>query len=56
MLKGINTVIMENDYTNINHKNYVDEVLKTYGLSVFHQEGGGWGPCSDFFYEVWVRI
>lgn len=56
MLKNINTVIMENDYWNIGHKNFVDSVLRLNGLDVSHQEAGGWGPCQKFFFEVWKRV
>jgi hypothetical protein len=46
---------MENDYNDIKQKEYVDLVLKQNGLDIVHQESGGWGPCSNFFYEVWKR-
>lgn len=55
ILNNINLVIMENDYHNIEHKKYIDDNLKKNGLSVVYSEGGGWGPCADFFYEVWKR-
>lgn len=56
ILNNINLIIMENDYHDIEHKKYVDQLLKENGLSVIHSEGGGWGPCADYFYEVWKRI
>ena len=55
MLNNINLIIMENDYHDIEHKNYIDSILKNKGFVVIHSEGGGWGPCTDFFYEVWKR-
>ena len=55
ILKNIDTVIMENDYVDISHKNFVDSVLRLNGMDVIHQEGGGWGPCINFFFEVWKR-
>lgn len=56
LLSNIKTVIMENDYHNIEHKKYVDKILQKYGLSIAFQQCGGWGPCADFFYEVWKRL
>jgi FkbM family methyltransferase len=55
ILNNINLIIMENDYHDIEQKKYIDGILKEKGLSVIHSEGGGWGPCADFFYEVWKR-
>jgi len=55
ILNNINLIIMENDYTNINHKKYVDDVLKNNNFFVDYVEGGGWGPCSNNFFEVWKR-
>ena len=55
ILNNINLVIMENDYDDIEHKKYIDSVLKEKGLSVIYSEGDGWGPCADNFYEVWKR-
>lgn len=55
ILNNINLVIMENDYDDIEHKKYIDSVLKEKGLSVVYSEGDGWGPCADYFYEVWKR-
>jgi FkbM family methyltransferase len=55
ILDNINLVIMENDYDDIEHKKYINSVLKEKGLSVIYSEGDGWGPCADFFYEVWKR-
>ena len=55
VLNNINLIIMENDYHDINNKNYIDEVLKKSGFSVIHSEAGGWGPCSNNFFEVWQK-
>lgn len=55
LLNNIQTVIMENDYNDINHKNKVDQILKEKGLRRIYVKGGGWGPCKDNFFEVWVR-
>jgi FkbM family methyltransferase len=53
ILNGINLIIMENDYNDISHKKYIDSVLKESGFNIIYTESGGWGPCYDFFYEVW---
>lgn len=55
LLNNIQTVIMENDYNDINHKNKVDEILKEKGLHRIYVKGGGWGPCKNNFFETWVR-
>ena len=46
---------MENDYTDIERKNYVDYVLTQHNFYVDYTETGGWGPCYNKFFEVWVR-
>jgi FkbM family methyltransferase len=56
ILNNVNLIIMENDYHNIYHKNYVDTVLKKYNFKVNYQEIGGWGPCQNRFFEVWRRV
>ena len=55
ILNGINLIIMENDYFDISPKNYIDSVLKEKGFYVDYSQRGGWGPCENFFYEVWKR-
>jgi FkbM family methyltransferase len=56
LLNGINMIIMENDYHDINKKNYVDYVLKNYNFEVVYVESGGWGPCYNNFFEVWKKL
>jgi len=56
VLTGINMIIMENDYRNIEHKRYIDNVLKNNNMSVIFSQAGGWGPCQEFFFEVWQKI
>ena len=56
ILQNIRLIIMENDYNEIEHKEYVDKCLTQSGLQRVHWEAGGWGPCFDRFYEVWKRI
>jgi len=55
MLTNINTIIMENDYKDINQKNKVDEIIKANGFKRVYKEAGGWGPCYEFFFEVWKK-
>jgi FkbM family methyltransferase len=55
MLDHINLIIMENDYHDITHKEYVDKVLKEKHFYVDYVESGGWGPCYANFFEVWKK-
>lgn len=55
ILDGIKTVIIENDFVDIEHKRFVDKVMIKKGLLRVYVEAGGWEPCVDFFYEVWQR-
>ena len=59
MLDNIHTVIMENDYHNVNHKQTVDTILTSKGFKVIYKERGvpwaSWSPCYEYFYEVWKK-
>ena len=55
ILNNINLIIMENDYYNISHKEYIDSILKEHNFYVDYTESGGWGPCTTHFFEVWKR-
>jgi hypothetical protein len=55
ILDNINLIIMENDYHNIEHKKYIDNLLKTNNFYVDYVESGGWGPCYGIFFEVWKK-
>ena len=55
ILTNIKMVIIENDYGNIEHKNFVDSLFSLFDLECVYQEAGGWGPCYDCFYQVFVR-
>jgi FkbM family methyltransferase len=55
ILDNINLIIMENDYFDISHKEYIDAILKK-NFYVDYTESGGWGPCANNFFEVWKRI
>lgn len=54
ILNGIETIIMENDYHNVEHKNYIDGILKMKGFTRNYREMGGWGQCYENFFEVWI--
>ena len=55
ILNNINLVIIENDFSDISHKNFVDNLFKINKLNRVYSEPGGWGPCYDMFYEVWKK-
>uniref|UniRef100_A0A6C0AR39 Methyltransferase FkbM domain-containing protein n=1 Tax=viral metagenome TaxID=1070528 RepID=A0A6C0AR39_9ZZZZ len=55
LLNNINLIIMENDYTDISHKNYIDDILTKNNFQLDYIESGGWGPCYNNFFEVWKK-
>ncbi len=55
ILDNIKLIIVENDYKNIEHKKYVNEVLIKNRFYNDYSEIGGGGPCMFCFYEVWKR-
>lgn len=59
VLNGINLIIMENDYKEGSHKEYIDDVLKKNNFYVDYKEAGGWWwepcPCRKNFFEVWKK-
>ncbi len=56
ILAHIKTIIMENDYFILDHKLYVDQVLKKNKFQRIYSKNGGWGPCEPNFFEVWKII
>lgn len=54
-LRDFRTVVMENDYHDITHKQFVDAELTRNGFAVVYSQAGGWGPCYGRFFEVWQR-
>ena len=60
ILEGIHLIIMENDYKEGSHKEYIDDVLKKNNFYVDYAEAGGWWwdpcPCRNNFFEVWKRV
>ena len=55
VLDNIKIIIMENDYHDISHKLYIDSILKQNQFTRDYVEAGGWGPCYDYFFEVWKK-
>jgi len=56
ILNNIKLIIMENDYNDITHKNYIDDQLIKRGFYNEYREAGGWGVCYNNFFEVWKKI
>lgn len=59
ILDNIHTIVIENDYNDMNHKLAVDVILKQKGFSLVYQEKGvpdaTWSVCYEIFYEVWKK-
>ena len=55
ILKNLRCVIMENDYHDIDQYIYVQTQLVKHNFLCHKTIGGGWGPCANFFYQVWIR-
>jgi hypothetical protein len=56
ILNNIKLIIMENDYHDISHKNYVDEILLKNNFTNQYTEAGGWDVCYYNFFEVWSKL
>ncbi len=54
-LNGFETIMIENDSTDIKHKEFVDEEFKRYYFKSIFRKSGGFGPCYNYFYEVWKK-
>ena len=58
ILNNINTIIIENDFPVIDHKLYIDSILKSKGFMCIFVEkldSDSTFPCKDFFWETWQR-
>ena len=58
ILTNINKIIMENDYMEILHKNYIDGKLQENGFNLVYSKPADESvnmPCKDFFYQVWIK-
>ena len=51
-LVGIETIIIKNDFTDLNHKKFVDEEFIRYNLTQVYIKSCGVEPC---FFEVWKK-
>lgn len=56
IIDNIKLIIMENDYHNIEHKTYIDKKLQKENFYRVFVESGGWGPCTNNFFEVWKKM
>ena len=56
ILDNIKLIIMENDYHDLSHKIYIDDVLCKNNFYNIYKHKGGWGHCYYNFYEVWQKI
>lgn len=54
-LENFKKIIIENDFHDIEHKNFVDNSFRTFGFKRVYAKSGGFGPCFEFFYEVWEK-
>lgn len=55
ILDNIQLIIMENDYHDMEHKQFVDNLLQEKTFYQDYVESGGWGPCYNCFFEVWKK-
>ena len=56
ILNNIKLIIIENDFIDIKHKEYVDNLLNKNGLKSIYHMPGGKGPCRNKFYEVFKKF
>ena len=55
ILNNIKLIIMENDYWELEKKEYIDDMLRQNNFYRDYFESGGWGPCKERFFEVWKK-
>lgn len=56
LLKNIKLVIIENDFSDSEHYQFVANLFIKNGLQVVYtQSVGGGAPCHDYFYQVWKK-
>lgn len=59
ILDGIHTILMENDYRDVSHKEYIDATLRQKGFTCVYTEALGSEydflqfPCKSNFFEAW---
>jgi FkbM family methyltransferase len=54
-LETFKTIIIENDFNDIEHKNFVDTEFKRFNFNNVYTKSGGFGPCYNCFFEVWTK-
>lgn len=56
ILTNIKMVIMENDYWDLSHKEYIDSVLERNGFGIaYSKHYDTQMPCKNMFYQVWIK-
>jgi FkbM family methyltransferase len=55
MLKDFKTLIVENDYRDRGHYEYVCSRFVAAGFKPVYTRAGGWQPCYNEFYQVWQK-
>lgn len=60
VLDNIEKVFIENDFRDISHKEYVDNILLSRGFQVEYAEdlenGYWWMPCKKDFFQFWKKV
>lgn len=56
LLDTIELIIIENDFTEIEKKEFVHTFFEKSGFQPVHTQAGGWGPCYSCFFQVWRKF
>ena len=55
ILEDMELIIVENDYHNLYHYETVKSQFMAHGFQLVYNKAGGWGPCTNMFYQVWQK-
>ena len=58
ILANIKMILMENDYFERTHKDYIDRIMEQNGFTVAYSKAGDENTfiaCRDAFYQVWIK-
>jgi FkbM family methyltransferase len=55
LLDNIETIIIENDFLEIDKKEFVHNFFKEKGFKLIWNQKGGWGPCYSCFFQVYQK-
>lgn len=55
IIDNMDKLILENDYDDIRHKIFIDDIFKDKGFKCIYTCSGGRGPCYANFFEVWSK-